>query len=205
MTAPGRRLIDLRELGPARGYYFLISAIIPRPIAWVTTRARDGSTNLAPFSFFQGVCADPPTLMLSIMRHKGFGEPKDTLSNIEATGEFVVNLVSEPSLEAMNQSSAELPAGVSEIEAGSLATFPAERVSPPCLADSVNFECRLLQTAPIGSNVVVFGDILVAHAREDCLDERNVVDPNKLRPVARLGASRFLVFDPASVRTLKRP
>ncbi len=206
MTEPARRRIDLRALGPARGYYFLISAIVPRPIAWVTTRSADGVTNLAPFSFFQGVCADPPTLLLSIMRHKNSGEMKDTLHNIETTGEFVVNLVGEESLLPMVQSSAELPHGVSEIDAGGLSTFPAELVSPPCLADSpVNIECRLQQQVPVGVATVILGEILLVHAREDVLDERGSVDPAKLRPVARLGGSRYVLFDPDRIRSVPRP
>jgi len=206
MTDSTRRLVDLAQLGETKSYHFLISAIVPRPIAWVSTRALDGTTNLAPFSFFQGVSADPPIVMLSIARHKDSGEIKDTLANIEATSEFVVNLVPEESFEPMVESSAQLRHGESEIDHLGLATFPATRVAAPCLVDSpVNFECRLFRKIPVGGSALVLGEILVAHVLDSVLDARGVVDAEKLRPVARLGGSRYLFFDPRSVRRARRP
>ena len=190
--SPPRRVIDLDALGTAKAYFFMISAIVPRPIAWVTTRGRDGSTNLAPFSFFQGVCAAPPTLMISISSGKRSGEPKDTLANIRETGEFVVNVLPHELVDPMVASSAERPYGDSEIEAEGLETFPADLVAPPCLAGSpINMECRLHQEVPIGQCVAVFGRIVRVHAREDVLDARDTVDPDKLRPWARMGGAFY--------------
>ena len=198
MTTPERVCIDLAELSPGQKYFLLISAIVPRPIAWVSTRGTNGSTNLAPFSFFQGVAADPPTLMISIARTKSSGETKDTLANIRATGEFVVNVVTGELAEPMDASAAELPFGQSEIERAGLATFPARRIAPPCIADSpVNLECRLSQQVEVGSCVAVFGEVLLAHVREDLLDERGTIDPDRLAPLARLGGSFYQPYSRA--------
>ncbi len=190
-----KRVIDLEAKSSRESYRFLISAIVPRPIAWVSTRGEGGATNLAPFSFFQGVCADPPTLMISLGTTKRSGERKDTLRNIEDTKVFVVNLVDESLLDPMVRSSAELERGQSEIEAARLATFPAERVAAPCLSVSpVNLECRLVEAVPLGSCVAAFGEIVLAHVREDLLDERGTIDPDKLRPVGRLGGTLYAPY-----------
>lgn len=199
-----KRRLDLRELGVARAYFFMISAIIPRPIAWVTSRGRDGSTNLAPFSFFQGVCAAPPTLMISISSAKRDGDTKDTLRNVRETGEFVVNMVSGELAEPMVASSAELGYGESEIDANALETFRAETVDVPALvASPVNMECRVSKEVPVGDCVAVFGEIELVHVREDVLDERGSVDPERVRAWGRLGGSLYEPFGEA-VR-IKRP
>ena len=195
---PSRVTIDPKTQTRAENYHFLISAIVPRPIAWVSSRGGDGSTNLAPFSFFQGVCADPPTLMISLAERKSTGEFKDTLSNIRQSGEFVVNVVPEALAEPMIASSEELPAGESEIEREALSTFPGQRVQAPCIADSpVNLECRLVHQLPIGSCVVFFGEIVLAHVQGELLDARQNIDPEKLRPLARMGGSFYLLYSHA--------
>ena len=193
--ASERTVVDLSELSTSNRYRFMISAIVPRPIAWVTSTDRDGATNLAPFSFFQGVSADPPTLMISVAASKRSGERKDTLGNIEQTGEFVVNVVNEELLDPMILSSVEYGAATSEIEVTGLETFPSRHVTPPCLAASpVNMECRLLQRVDLGGCVVLFGEILLAHVLAGHLDEKGHVDPDRLRPVARLGGSRYALY-----------
>lgn len=190
-----RTRIDLSALGAAKAYFFMISAIVPRPIAWVSTRGADGSTNLAPFSFFQGVCAAPPTIMIAIQSKKRSGETKDTLRNVRETGEFVVNIVPEDLGKPMVASSAEHAYGESEIDLCALTTFASERVSAPCVAESpVNFECRVMQEVAIGACVAVFGEIVLVHAREDVLDARGVVDPEKIKPWARLGGSLYMPY-----------
>ncbi len=190
-----RALVDLSDLSTSERYKFLISAIVPRPIAWVTSTSAEGALNLAPFSFFQGVSADPPTLMLSVATSKRSGERKDTLGNVEQTGEFVVNVVNEELLDPMVLSSVEYGAATSEIEVAGLETFPSRHVTPPCLADSpVNMECRLIRTVELGGCVVLFGEILVAHVRRDHLDEKGRVDADRLRPVARLGGAKYALY-----------
>jgi flavin reductase (DIM6/NTAB) family NADH-FMN oxidoreductase RutF len=196
----GRRTLDLREMAPAKAYFFLISSIVPRPIAWVSTIGSDGSTNLAPFSFFQGICASPPTLMVSIASRKRSGELKDTLRNVRDTGELVVNVVAEPLSQPMVGSSEERAYGESEIDVEGLSTFPAERVAAPCVAESpVNMECRLSKEVQIGGCAAVFAEIVLVHVREELLDERGTIDPDRLRPWARLGGSLYLPYS-GSVR-----
>ena len=195
---PGRVTVDFDDLSPAKRYFFMISAIVPRPIAWVTSQDLSGTVNLAPFSFFQGVCANPPTLMVAISRQKKSGEGKDSLRHIRETGEFVVNLVTEEVWDAMLISSLEFPAGTSELQELGLETFPADEIGPPCVAVSpVNLECRLAEQVELEGCVALFGRILRAHVREGLLDERGSIDADKLRPLARLGGSYYAPFGSA--------
>jgi flavin reductase (DIM6/NTAB) family NADH-FMN oxidoreductase RutF len=197
MTSPSppRLTVDFAEMSAARRYFFMISAIVPRPIAWVSSLDRHGVVNLAPFSFFQGVCADPPTLMLAISRQKKTGEGKDSLRHIEETGEFVVNVVTESVWDEMLVSSLEFPAGTSELERLGLETFPAEQVAAPCVtASPVNLECRLAERVDLTGCVALFGRILRAHVEEQLLDARGSIDAEKLRPLARLGGSFYAPF-----------
>ena len=197
-SPPSRHRIDLSRLDPAKTYHLMISAIVPRPIAWVSTRAADGRTNLAPFSFFQGVCAEPPILMLSIAAHKRSGETKDTLRIVRETGELVVNVVAAPLIESAVASAEERAYGDSEIDALGLETFPAERVSAPCVSASpVNLECRLEREVAVGNCSALFCEILLAHVAPEVMDERGTIDPERLRPWGRLGGSYYMPFERA--------
>ena len=150
--------LDPDSLNTRTMYEWMIHSILPRPIAWVSTVSISGVTNLAPFSFFQGVCARPPTLMFCPVNHRD-GSSKDTLRNIEATGEFVVNTVSAADAEAMNATSAMLGFEESEFERFGLAAVPSVMVRPPRVASaSVAFECRLdriirVSEGPAGGNI----------------------------------------------------
>src|SRR5690349_8211016 len=135
--------IDPAEIGLPALYQWMINTITPRPIAWVSSISADGVTNLAPFSFFQGVCASPPTLLFSVANNRR-GEKKDTIRNIEAVPEFVVNVVSYELREQMNRSSALLAYGESEFDFAGVTAAPSELVGPPRVAQApVSFECRL--------------------------------------------------------------
>ncbi len=165
--------LDFAQLSPRDAYQWMTHTILPRPIAWVATIGADGRTNLAPFSFFQGITANPPTLMFSPVNDRT-GRKKDTVVNIEQVPEFVVNLVSRDLAEAMNRTSATLPYGDSEFAGFGIAPAPSERVRPPRVAAAkVAFECRLDRVVPIGEGPlaahVVFGRILLAHIRDDVL------------------------------------
>lgn len=201
---PHKKLIDFSSMDSTQRYFFLISTVVPRPIAWISTCNEKGETNLAPFSFFQGVDANPPTIMVSLFRTKNSGDPKDTLTNIEQTEQFVVNLVPERLAEPMIATSAEFPAGTSEFDEANMTPVPSSLVKPPRVDESpVNLECRVRATVPLGSCVVVFGEILLAHVDEDLLDERGVIDPDRLRPLSRLGGSLYETYG-GSVR-IARP
>lgn len=187
--------LDFTSLPPRDAYSWMISTILPRPIAWVSTISADGKTNLAPFSFFQGVCANPPTLMFVPVNARN-GVKKDTTRNIEAVPEFVVNLVPFALAEAMNATSAMLPPGESEFERFGVAATPSERVRPPRVAASpVAFECSLDRIVVIGEGAlaanVIFGRILVAHVNDAVMGADGRPDPAKLDLIGRLGGEAY--------------
>ena len=192
----------------------LTGVVVPRPIAFVSTLSSDGVTNLAPFSFFNAVAYDPPTIVFSSSRRaSGANEkPKDTLTNIEETGEFVVNVVVDDIAEAMNRTAAEYPTEVEEFEIAGLTAVPSEVVAPPRVAESpVNMECRLVQVVPIGDGThghgLVIGEIVLMHVRDDIINGHRI-DHQKLKPTGRLAGSMYCytadtfemlrpVYDPA--------
>lgn len=183
--------IDPTTLSRSRNYFQLISTVVPRPIAWVTSLDAGGCVNLAPFSFFQGITSDPPTVMLSFGRRRN-GRLKDTPSNILSSGEFVVNLVTRELAEAMVESSADDPPGESEAERLGLAVASSEKVAPPRLAVSpLSLECRLVRHLEVGKSLVIFGEVLLYHVDESVLDEQGLIDPARLGAVARLGGQLY--------------
>jgi flavin reductase (DIM6/NTAB) family NADH-FMN oxidoreductase RutF len=199
--------IDLTAIPSRDAYQWMTSTILPRPIAWVSTLSPDGKTNLAPFSFFQGVTSAPPSLMFVPVNLRD-GSKKDTVRNIEATGEFAVNLVSYALAELMNATAALLPYGESEFEKFNVATTPSEIVKPPRVAGApVSCECRLHSITRIGEGPsaanVVFGLIQVMHVDDAVLGADGRVDPLKLDLVARLGGEAYARM--GELFTLKRP
>ena len=184
------------ELDPAtmdahERYRLMISCVVPRPIAWVSTQAADGTANLAPFSFFGAFSTRPPTIAVAPGQRKG--GPKDTLANIQSTGEFVVAIPTEATAEAMVQTSADYAPEVSEFEAAGLTPRPASVVAPPLVGESpVNLECRCDQVIRIGDySHVVLGEVVRFHIDDAVLAEDGVVDPRKLRAIGRLGAQWY--------------
>ena len=187
--------LDFATLAPRDAYQWMISMILPRPIAWVSTISSEGRTNLAPFSFFQGVCANPPTLMFVPVNNRQGGK-KDTVRNIEAVPEFVVNLVPRRLAEQMNATSALLPYGESEFEKFDIAPVPSDLVRPPRVAAApVAFECRLHQIVNIGEGPlaahVIFGRILAAHVADAVLGADGKPDVGKLDLIGRLGGEAY--------------
>jgi flavin reductase (DIM6/NTAB) family NADH-FMN oxidoreductase RutF len=184
-------ILDPRDLSPGRMYQHMIALIVPRPIAWVSSRAADGSLNLAPFSYFMPVTNRPPLLAISIQARAG--AIKDTLRNVRETGEFVVNLVDERVMEPMVHTSGDWPPQVSEFERAGLTPVASERVSVPRVAESpASFECRLHRDLPFGDAALVVGEILLGHVADDRLAEERV-DVRKLAPVGRLGGDGYVV------------
>lgn len=187
--------LDPQTLGTRDMYEWMITTIIPRPIAWVSTISPDGITNLAPFSFFQGVCARPPTLLFCPANDRR-GNPKDTLRNIRETREFVVNLVSVAQVEAMTATSATLPYGESEFARFAVGQVPSSRVRPPrVLGSPVAFECELdriidVGEGPVAGNIVL-GRILRFHVEDAVLGPDGKPDPDRLGLVGRLGRDEY--------------
>jgi flavin reductase (DIM6/NTAB) family NADH-FMN oxidoreductase RutF len=177
--------IDPDQLDRKSAYKLMISLIVPRPIAFVSTVSREGRTNVAPFSFFNGVSSHPPILMIAVgSRRTG---RKDTWNNIEATGEFVVNVVVPEIVDAMVLAAGEYPPEVDEIRVAGLTPLASVRVKPPRIAESpVQMECRLEKLVEVAETAVILGRVVLYHVRDDLL-EGGKVDPAKLQPVARLG------------------
>ncbi len=188
--------IDFTALSPRDAYQWMIGTILPRPIAWVSTISADGRTNLAPFSFFQGVTANPPTLMFVPVNTRD-GTKKDTVRNIEEVPEFVVNLVPAALADQMNATSALLPHGESEFDRFGIASAPSLQVRPPRVAAApVAFECRLHQVVTIGEGPlaanVIFGRILTAHVSDEILNAAGRPDPERLDLIGRMGGNTYV-------------
>jgi flavin reductase (DIM6/NTAB) family NADH-FMN oxidoreductase RutF len=183
--------IDVAAASVVEVYHVLVDVVTPRPIAWVTTVDAQGRVNLAPFSFFNAFGANPPVVVFSPTRRRD-GSKKDSLLNVEATGEFVLNAAVAPLAEKVNLSSKELARGESEIALTGPTTLPSVKVKPPRIAESpVHLECKVRQIVPIGDGPIaaslVIGEVLMMHVDDALIDAKGRVDPRKLRTVARLG------------------
>ncbi|MEB3330468.1 MAG: flavin reductase family protein [Candidatus Sericytochromatia bacterium] len=189
-------------LDPAAGtwndaYRLITSVVVPRPIAFVSTLSPAGVPNLAPFSFFTVVCANPLTICFAPMRRGPTAEKKDTLKNLEASGEFVVNVVDERWADAMNLTSADFSPEVSEFEAARLTPAPCELVRAPRVLESpVSLECVTQQVIEVGegpgSGSLVLGTVVRAHVRDE-LYAGGLVKPGEgWQPIARCGGATYL-------------
>jgi len=187
--------IDPEIESPSLVYSTMIRAITPRPIAWVSTISPDGIPNLAPFSYFNGVCSKPAALMFSPV-NKPDGSKKDTVRNIEANGQFVVNLVPYSVAEPMFQTAGDFDYELNEFEEAGLTEKPSLRVVPPGVAQSpIQFECELIQIVPIGEGPlaanVILGKILLMNVDDQVLDEKGKIDPQRLDTIGRMGGLSY--------------
>ena len=183
--------IDVSRTPVIDVYHMLVGLVAPRPIAWVTTISESGVVNLAPFSFFNAFGANPPVVVFSPTLKRDGGK-KDTLLNIEANGEFVINASTEKHADLINLSSKPLSYDESEVALTGLATTPSTLVRPPRLADvPFALECKLMQIIPVGSGPIsanlVIGQIVTMHVNDDILDSHGIPDPRKINAIARLG------------------
>ncbi len=188
-------IIDVSTADVVSVYQALVGVVAPRPIAWVTTVDEQGRVNLAPFSFFNAFGANPPVVVFSPTNRRD-GSKKDTLLNLQAVPEFVLNAAVEDLATAMNATAKELPRGQSEAEFAGLELVPSAKVRPPRVAASpVHLECRMLQFISIGEGAIganlVIGEVLLMHIDDAVLDPSGRVDPRKLRTIARLGGDYY--------------
>ncbi len=177
-------------------YKILIGTVVPRPIGWVSSQDEAGQANLAPFSFYTVVCGSPPTVLFCPMVRASDGKIKDTLRNVRATGEFVVNAATEALAAAVNLSAVEFEAQVNEFEIAGLTAAPSVRVRPPRVAESpINLECRVTQIVDLGdapgAGSVVIGQVVYAHIAEAVLIGSDKIDLEQLKPIARLAGSAY--------------
>jgi flavin reductase (DIM6/NTAB) family NADH-FMN oxidoreductase RutF len=195
------RSFDPQQESVQNIYKLMIGAIVPRPIAFVSSLDGRGLRNLAPFSFFNGVSAAPPVVLFcaAVRREdpeRGLGPHKDTLLNVIDTREFVINVVTESIAEKMNLTSAQVPPDVDEFELSGLTPLPSELVKPPRVAESpVQMECRLRQIVEISEKLhgstIVLGDVLRFHVREDVVENFRI-DADKLAAIGRMGGPTYV-------------
>jgi flavin reductase (DIM6/NTAB) family NADH-FMN oxidoreductase RutF len=187
--------------------------VVPRPIGWISSLAADGSVNLAPFSFFNAVSYTPPQVIFSggpRPAPKGADAPKkDSVANVEATGEFVANLATWDLRVQMNRSSIEAPPDFDEFDYAGLTKAPAELVKPPRVAECLaHLECRYLQSVTLkalpghGPNTIIVGEVIGIHIDERVLTD-GMVDMAKLKPIGRLGYMDYCVVE--EVFSMRRP
>lgn len=179
------------QIDPSRqtnqtNYKLLTNLVIPRPIAWITSLSQAGLVNLAPFSFFNAVGSEPLYVVVGIGCRDN-GAPKDTAKNIQSSGEFVVNLVTEDLLGAMNISAADFPPDQSEVGAANLRTEASVHVNAPRLAQAqAALECKLFRSQPLGANTLFIGEVVMFHVADHLLGPRFHI--NNFAPIGRLGS-----------------
>lgn len=200
ISSPPMRTFDPAGCEPRQIYKLMTGIIVPRPIALVSTIDADGIANLAPFSFFSGVGANPPTVLfcptLRAPETSEGAEQKDTLRNVEETHEFVINVVSEAIADAANVTAAEVAPDVDEFELAGLTPVPSDIVRPPRVGESpAQMECKLLQVVYTGraaaSGVIVIGEVLRFHVRKDLVSDFRV-DPAGLDAVGRMAGNTWV-------------
>lgn len=195
--------LQIDKLERQEKYKLLIGCVIPRPIAWITSLGADGLLNAAPFSYFNVASIEPMMVSIAIMRKPG-GQPKDTARNIAETNEFVVNMVDIHNVDAVNQTSADYPPDVSEVEALDLSTAPSALVRVPRLqASRIHFECRLHQIVELGTPTtsdLVIGEVVHVHVADE-LYERGRIDARGFAPVSRLAGSTYATLGDLFDRT----
>lgn len=209
--------IDAKTLSDKAAHDLLKGCVVPRPIAWVTTLGPGGVVNAAPYSCFTFVATRPPMVCFSVERRGA--EKKDTLRNLERTGDFVVNVVPDSLAEAMNATSADYPPDVSELAEVGLTAAASDRVTSPRIAECpISLECRVSEVLELGASPgdpkrrkarlgtpghsLVIAEVLVFHVRDE-LYRNGEIDQSLLRPVGRLSGNLYLRA--ADVFELARP
>ena len=189
-------IFDPNEIPFQETHKLMIGSIVPRPIAFVSTQSKNGKNNVAPFSYFNGVCSKPPTIMFAPARRGWDGEEKDTLINIRDTEEFVVNIVSESFAEKMVMCATDFDSDVDEFEISGLNTADSQKIKPPRVEEAkISFECKLNQIVEIGdgsagSGFVVIGTIVLFHIDDDIYDNGRIL-LNQLEPLGRIAGNWY--------------
>jgi len=188
--------IDPTTISYKSVYKIMTGSILPRPIGWISSIDSSGRPNLAPFSFFNAVCSNPPTVLFCSSIRGSDGKTKDTLNNVRATNEFVVNIVTEELLQAMNASSIEAPPDFNEFNYAGLTLAPSVMIKPPRVKESpIHYECRVKQIIDIsdqpGGASIVIGSILHIHVDDGVMFGEDKIDLTALKPIGRLMGSGY--------------
>lgn len=207
-TPPASRGIDPAALAPGDAHRLLLHCVAPRPIAFTSTLSAEGMPNLAPFSYFMAGGANPPSVVISPLTDRA-GQPKDTHRNIEATGEYVINVVTYAMRDRMNHASAEFPHGVNEWEKAGFTPAPAVRVRPARVLDSpLAIECRLYRIVPHGSGPLaanyILGEVVYFHVAEHLM-AGETLDPRGVDYLARLGGDWYARAEESALFEMPRP
>tara|TARA_B100000029_G_scaffold437747_1_gene453157 strand:- start:4329 stop:4949 length:621 start_codon:yes stop_codon:yes gene_type:complete len=190
-------IIDPKTQNFSENHKLMIGSILPRPIAFVSTCSLNGIFNLAPFSYFNGVCSKPPTIVFAPARRGYDGKTKDTLDNIRETGEFAVNIVSEDIAEKMVDCSTDFEPEISEFDIAKLTPLTCQKIKAPMVKESkVRFECILNKIVSIGKpepggGFVVIGTIVLFHIDDDIYNDGKI-NIEKLQPIGRLSGNKYI-------------
>lgn len=201
--------IELQKLKPQEVYQLMTRVVAPRPIALVSSLDRGGRGNLAPFSYFMMGGSNPPSCVICPVRNRRAAQ-KDTLNNVEQTGEYVINVCTREIAEQMNRCSYDYGPEVDELDVSGLTRAPAKLVRPPRVLESpIHLECRLHQLVrhgdgPLSSNYLI-GEILLVHVRDELLDAEGRPDDGRIRFIGRLGGDYYTEVSPASLFQMPRP
>ncbi len=188
-------IVDPSANSPQDIYKLLVGAVVPRPIAFVSSLSKEGVRNLAPFSFFTVASANPPVVVFQ-NTVRANGTRKDTVTNIEATREFVLNIVSEDFATKMNATSADVPPDIDEFELSGLTPVASDLVKPVRVGESkIQMECKLVQIIhvsdrPMGGELIL-GEVLRFHIDESIMEDLRI-DPDRLRPIGRMGGPTYV-------------
>lgn len=195
---------DINNMTEAQIYKLMVSCIVPRPIAWISTVSKDGIFNVAPFSFFNGITSHPPLIMISIGK-KDNGSKKDTWKNIDEVGDFVVNIVTYDLVEKMNITATAFEEEVDEFKEAKLTPIPSSVIKSPRIKESpINIECIKHMIIDIADMGVIIGQIVRFHIDEGLLGDKGYVDNRKLNIVGRMGGADYCLVDKNNIFTLKR-
>jgi flavin reductase (DIM6/NTAB) family NADH-FMN oxidoreductase RutF len=188
------------------------SLVVPRPIGWISSVDEKGIQNLAPYSFFNAVCYSPPTVMISGGVGSAADGMKDSIRNIEASGEFVCNIATWDTREQMNKSSASLPPNIDEISLTDLTPIPGNLVNAPRIKEApAHLECRYIKSVDIpgwteaDAYRVIFGEVVGVHIGDDFITEEGLVDIAKMLVIGRLGYNDYTKVSEDSIFSLERP
>ncbi len=202
--------LDPKDFAPNKFVGYLQSAVVPRPIAFVSTIDKEGNVNLSPFSFFNVFSINPPILIFSPSRRVRDNSTKHTLENVREIDEVVVNMVNYAMVEQTSLASVEFPKGVNEFEKAGFTAIASEKVRPPRVKESpVSFECKVKNVISLGDqggagNLVVC-EVILMHIQEEVLDQEGSIDPLKLDAVARMGGDYYCRVNQQSMFTVPKP
>ena len=191
-----KMIYDPEKLTFQQAHKLMIGSIVPRPIAFVATTSNEKINNIAPFSYFSGVCSNPPTIMFAPARRGWDGKEKDTLVNIRDTKEFTINIVSESFAQQMVECSTDYDSSIDEFDISGLNIAKSKKILPPRLKEAkISFECKLNQIVEIGdgkagSGFVVIGSIVLFHINDEIITNEKI-DIQKLNPIGRLAGDWY--------------